>query len=134
MNYSSASPGNHYGGPPGSGSGPGPGPGTPIMPSPQGNIASPGESGHQFLNKTNNKPGAFQVRLGPILPQVIEWERPTLADEVFIFLLAMPFSLVANTRFVIADSAGPGGDGMYSMMKPVGPGGQLPGVCLPLAN
>lgn len=36
--YSSASPGNHYGGPPGSGSGPGPGPGTPIMPSPQGNV------------------------------------------------------------------------------------------------
>jgi hypothetical protein len=34
INYSSASPGSHYGGPPGSGSGPGPG--TPIMPSPQG--------------------------------------------------------------------------------------------------
>lgn len=28
------------------------------------------------------------------------------------------------------DSTGPGGDGgMYSMMKPVGPGGQLSGVC-----
>ncbi|XP_046909874.1 sequence-specific single-stranded DNA-binding protein isoform X5 [Dermatophagoides farinae] len=74
MNYSSASPGNHYAGPPGSGSGPGPG--TPIMPSPQGSS-------------------------GPYSPASHRMGTPNPGGR---------------------DSTGSGGDGMYSMMKPVGPG------------
>lgn len=48
MNYSSASPGSHYGGPPVSGTGP-PGPGTPIMPSPQDSTSSGGESMYAMM-------------------------------------------------------------------------------------
>ncbi|XP_077500538.1 sequence-specific single-stranded DNA-binding protein isoform X14 [Amblyomma americanum] len=48
MNYSSASPGSHYGGPPVSGSGP-PGPGTPIMPSPQDSSNSGGDGMYAMM-------------------------------------------------------------------------------------
>ncbi|XP_054718659.1 single-stranded DNA-binding protein 3-like [Uloborus diversus] len=48
MNYSSASPGSHYGGPPVSSTGP-PGPGTPIMPSPQDSTSSGGESMYAMM-------------------------------------------------------------------------------------
>ncbi|KAI1280570.1 Single-stranded DNA-binding protein 3 [Halotydeus destructor] len=48
MNYSSASPGSHYGGPPGSGNGPPPGPGTPIMPSPQSTAGPYSPASHRM--------------------------------------------------------------------------------------
>ncbi|XP_015925790.1 single-stranded DNA-binding protein 3 isoform X2 [Parasteatoda tepidariorum] len=62
MNYSSSSPGSHYGGPPVSSSG-GQGPGTPIMPSPQGS----GPDGMYTMMKPvpgGNMPG-FPMGPGP---------------------------------------------------------------------
>ncbi|GBM78233.1 hypothetical protein AVEN_77745-1 [Araneus ventricosus] len=51
MNYSSASPGSHYGGPPVSSTGP-PGPGTPIMPSPQGSSGPYSPASHRMNTST----------------------------------------------------------------------------------
>ncbi|KAH7935576.1 hypothetical protein HPB52_009984 [Rhipicephalus sanguineus] len=65
MNYSSASPGSHYGGPPVSASGP-PGPGTPIMPSPQDSSNSGGDGMYAMMKPVpgGGMPGQFQMGPG----------------------------------------------------------------------
>lgn len=65
INYSSASPGSHYGGPPVSGAGP-QGPGTPIMPSPQDSSNSGGDGMYTMMKPVpgGNMPG-FPMGPGP---------------------------------------------------------------------
>lgn len=65
MNYSSASPGSHYGGPPVSSTGP-PGPGTPIMPSPQDSTSSGGDGMYAMMKPVpGGSMSAFPMGPGP---------------------------------------------------------------------
>ncbi|EEC00848.1 glycine rich protein, putative [Ixodes scapularis] len=69
MNYSSASPGSHYGGPPVSGSGP-PGPGTPIMPSPQDSSNSGGDGMYAMMKPFQMGPGGPDGPMGSMGPDM----------------------------------------------------------------